>query len=130
MYEHKSVMVRKNQFNICDSIEGLKLAKELIIGKLKNQRATLLYSSRNIDEEKKHNTISNIDKLILQLKNKNELSREFILGIEGVGATYYLILFINLVSMQDLSRIVEYYIVLEVPSHHLYLILWRSIEAL
>lgn len=101
VYEHKSVMVRKNQFNICDSIEGLKLAKELIIGKLKNQRATLLYSSRNIDEEKKHNTISNIDKLILQLKNKNELSHEFILGIEGVGATYYLILFINLVSMQD-----------------------------
>ena len=89
VYEHKSVMVRKNQFNVCDGIDGLELAKQLIIGKLKNQRATLLYSSRKIDDEKKHKTIESFDKLILQLKNKKQLSKEFILGVEGVGASYY-----------------------------------------
>jgi len=48
LYEHKSVMVRKNQFQSCDEKKGLDLARQLIIGKLKNQRATILYSSKNI----------------------------------------------------------------------------------
>jgi CRISPR-associated protein Cas1 len=89
LYEHKSVMVRKNQFEVCENTKGLELARELIIGKLKNQRATLLYSSRSIDDEKKHIVIERFDKSITQLKNKKELSKEFILGIEGVSASYY-----------------------------------------
>jgi CRISP-associated protein Cas1 len=89
LYEHKSVMVRKNQFEICETIQGLELARQLIIGKLKNQRATLLYSSRNIQNEQKNKTIEQFDKLINQLKNKKEVSREFILGVEGVGAGVY-----------------------------------------
>jgi len=32
VYEHKSVMVRKNQFDVCDSIQGVELARKLIIG--------------------------------------------------------------------------------------------------
>ncbi len=89
LYEHKSVMVRKNQFEVCEDLKGLELARQLIIGKLKNQRATLLYSSRSIQNEKKDKTITQFDKLINQLKNKKELSREFILGVEGVGASGY-----------------------------------------
>ncbi len=89
LYEHKSVMVRKNQFLKCDSIDGLELAKRLILGKLKNQRATLLYSSRNIKDKRKDKVIEFFDKSILQLKNKKEISKEFIMGVEGVSASYY-----------------------------------------
>jgi len=89
LYEHKSVMVRKNQFDVCDSKKGLELARQLIIGKLKNQRATLLYSSRNIIDEKKDKILESFDKSIKQLKNKTDLSKEFILGVEGVSASYY-----------------------------------------
>jgi len=89
LYEHKSVMVRKNQFQSCDEKKGLDLARQLIIGKLKNQRATLLYSSRNIINERKQKVIENFDKSIYQLKNKKDLSKEYILGIEGVSASFY-----------------------------------------
>lgn len=89
LYEHKSVMVRKNQFICCDNQQGIELARTLIIGKLKNQRATLLYSSRNIKDIKKDEVIEFFDKSILQLKNKKEISKEFILGVEGVSASYY-----------------------------------------
>jgi CRISPR-associated protein Cas1 len=89
IYEHKSVNVRKNQFINSDNSIGLKLARDLIIGKIKNQRATLLYSSRSIKSDKKEQIISLLDKSILQLKNKKELSRDFIIGVEGVSASYY-----------------------------------------
>lgn len=89
LYEHKSVMVRKNQFEVCENSSGLELARQFIIGKLKNQRATLLYSSRNIKDIQKSHTIEKLDRLIIQLKNKKDLSRDFILGCEGAGANYY-----------------------------------------
>ena len=89
MYEHKSVQIRINQVQNSQNNIGLNLARELIIGKLKNQRATLLYSSRNIKNELKNSTINFFDKSILQLKNKKELSKEFILGIEGACADRY-----------------------------------------
>ncbi len=89
LYEHKSVMVRKNQFEKCDSKEGLELARQLIIGKLKNQRATLLYSSRNLNSKLKDDVIIKFDKIISQLKNKKQISKEYILGVEGVSANFY-----------------------------------------
>ena len=89
LYEHKSVMVRRNQFISCEEKEGLELARLLILGKLKNQRATLLYSSRNITDERKSKVINSFDKSINQLKNKKDISKEFILGIEGVSASFY-----------------------------------------
>lgn len=89
IYEHKSVIVRKKQFEICENQKGLELAQKLIIGKLKNQRATLLYSSRNIQDTRKDLVIEHFNKLLMQLKNKKEISKEFILGIEGIGASYY-----------------------------------------
>ncbi len=105
LYEHKSVQVRANQYLACKNDMGLELARRLIIGKLKNQRATMLYSSRNIQNELKSETISFFDKSILQLKNKKELSKEFILGIEGVCADKY---FSYLKSMELLPPSFEY----------------------
>lgn len=89
LYEHKSVHIRQNQFDICNSKIGVELARKIIIGKLKNQRATLLYSSRKIDHNKKNEIINLFDKTILQLKNKKDISKEFILGCEGSGASAY-----------------------------------------
>jgi CRISPR-associated protein Cas1 len=89
MYEHKSVIVRSNQFDTCNNQKGLELARQLIIGKLKNQRATMLYSSRNFENDYKKETIEFFDKSILQLKNKQNISRGFILGVEGVCADRY-----------------------------------------
>ena len=89
LYEHKSVKVRVKQYLACENNIGLELARKLIIGKLKNQRATLLYSSRNINNSLKDTTIENFDKAILQLKNKKDISKEFILGIEGNSASVY-----------------------------------------
>lgn len=89
LYEHKSVQIRQNQFEVCRSHKGVALASKIIIGKLKNQRATLLYSSRNIKNPKKDEIIDFFDRTILQLKNKKEISKEFILGCEGSCANRY-----------------------------------------
>ena len=89
LYEHKSVMVRKNQFDKADESMGLELAQQFIVGKLKNQRATLLYSSRNIKDKRKTEVIEFFDSSIKQLKEKKELSKEFIMGVEGASASYY-----------------------------------------
>jgi len=89
LYEHKSVMVRKNQFDKADEEQGLELARQFIVGKLKNQRATLLYSSRNIKDECKTDVIEFFDSSIRQLRDKKELSKEFIMGVEGASASYY-----------------------------------------
>jgi len=89
LYEHKSVQIRQNQFQVCNSNEGLELATKLIIGKLKNQRATLLYSSRNINHIKKDETISFFDKTISLLNNKKIKEKSFILGCEGSCASAY-----------------------------------------
>jgi CRISPR-associated protein Cas1 len=89
LYEHKSVKVRANQYIACENNIGLELARKLIIGKIKNQRATLLYSSRKIKNDLKNTTIDILDKAILQLKNKKDISKEFILGVEGNSASAY-----------------------------------------
>ncbi|CAA6815581.1 MAG: CRISPR-associated protein Cas1 [uncultured Campylobacterales bacterium] len=89
LYEHKSVTIRKNQFEVCENNNGLELARQLIIGKLKNQRATLLYSTRTINNDLKNQTIEAFDILISKLKNKKELSRDYIMGIEGKCASIY-----------------------------------------
>ena len=89
LYEHKSVVVRHNQYKTAMSHRGIELARWLIIGKLKNQRATMLYATRNWDTLYKEESIRHFDTLIAQLKNKKEIGRDFILGIEGSAASRY-----------------------------------------
>lgn len=87
-FEHKSVEVRKFQYKSSESSRAVELARKIIIGKIRNQRATLLYSTRtlNIDNSEIKNSF---DILINQLKNKKEITKEFILGIEGHTASLY-----------------------------------------
>lgn len=89
LYEHKSVIIRQNQMLACNDERGLALARELIVGKLKNQRATILYSSRSFDNEEKREVVAFFDSSIAKLKNKQQITRAFILGVEGACASYY-----------------------------------------
>lgn len=89
VYEHKSVVVRQKQFENSVNKIGLELARKLILGKIKNQRATLLYSSRAIVSGEKDLALEKMEKLMYQLKSKKDLSKEFILGMEGNFANLY-----------------------------------------
>ncbi|WP_457750130.1 CRISPR-associated endonuclease Cas1, partial [Sulfurimonas sp.] len=89
LYEHKSVTVRKNQHESTQNGVGLELARQLIVGKLKNQRATMLYATRNRQDDYKSSSIQTFDMLIAQLRNKKHPTRAFIQGIEGAGANKY-----------------------------------------
>ncbi len=89
LYEHKSVVVRQQQYDTCQSDRGIELARQLIIGKLKNQRATLLYSSRGISNSAKDEVIAFFDSAIAQLRNRKTIGKQVILGIEGSSANYY-----------------------------------------
>jgi CRISPR-associated protein Cas1 len=89
LYEHKSVAVRHRQYLAADGARGMELARLLIVGKLKNQRATMLYATRSVQNEYKSQSIAIFDALIAQLGNKKSPTRGFILGIEGSGANRY-----------------------------------------
>ena len=89
LYEHKSVAIRQKQYEVCKNSLGLELSRRLIIGKLKNQRATMLYATRSLKSDYKESSIQKFDSLINRLKNKKEPNLNFILGIEGVGASIY-----------------------------------------
>lgn len=101
LYEHKSANIRQKQFEVCYSQKGIELARNIIIGKLKNQRATILYSSRLIEDKKKDEVIDFFDKTIFQLKNKKNISKEFILGCEGSCAKEYFEYLKNLNLLPD-----------------------------
>jgi len=89
LYEHKSVVIRQNQYETIKNTMSLELARKLITGKLKNQRSTILYITRNMPQEQKQDIVTFFDRSIAQLKNKKDISKEFILGIEGVCAERY-----------------------------------------
>ena len=81
LYEHKSVQIRQNQFEVCQSHKCVELARKIIIGKLKNQRATLLYSSRKIQDRKKDEIIDFFDQRILQLKKQKRDFKRVYFGL-------------------------------------------------
>lgn len=88
LYEHKGVNVLKEQFASALNGKDIILAKELIIGKIKNQRSTILYFSRNFTAEQKENILASFQKALQVLKNE-DLSKDEIFGIEGSVANAY-----------------------------------------
>ncbi|ARQ97039.1 CRISPR/Cas system-associated endonuclease Cas1, type II-B/NMENI [Campylobacter lanienae NCTC 13004] len=88
LYEHKGVNVLKEQFASATNGKDIILAKELIIGKIKNQRSTILYFSRNFTAKQKENILASFQKALQILKNKN-LNKDEIFGIEGSVANAY-----------------------------------------
>lgn len=88
LYEYKGVNVLKEQFASATNGKDIILAKELIIGKIKNQRSTILYFSRNFTAKQKENILANFQKALQILKNEN-LNKDEIFGIEGSVANAY-----------------------------------------
>ncbi|MEE3705038.1 CRISPR-associated endonuclease Cas1 [Campylobacter sp. CX2-8023-23] len=89
LYEHKGVNILKQQFASKENAKGLSLAKELIIGKIKNQRSTILYFSRNQEFRSKDITIQSLDKAINMLRNLQIKDINEIFTIEANAASRY-----------------------------------------
>lgn len=95
---HAVASVRRAQFLTIESDYGREVARALIIGKLKNQRATLQYFYKylkNTDKqsEKLENAIAKIKEITESLKNIELASREnwlqIVMGKEGGAAAIY-----------------------------------------
>lgn len=89
LYEHKSVVVKKSQYESENNGKGIELARQLILGKIKNQRSTLLYATRKFSKENYVEIINKLDDLIIALKNNTAIDKNYMLGIEGKSADIY-----------------------------------------
>lgn len=89
LYEHKGVNVLRQQFNSENNGKAINLAKEFIIGKIKNQRATILYFTRNTRSLLKLKILEYFQNAIYALKRDTTLNKDKIFGIEGSVASAY-----------------------------------------
>lgn len=89
LYEHKGVNVLRQQFNSENNGKAINLAKEFIIGKIKNQRATILYFTRNKTLPEKFKILNYLNNAIYTLKHDTKLNKDKIFGIEGSVASAY-----------------------------------------
>lgn len=95
---HAVANVRRAQFLTIESDYGREVARALIVGKLKNQRATLQYFYKylkNTDKQsaKLENAIAKIKEIIESLKSielaNNENWLQIVMGKEGGAASVY-----------------------------------------
>lgn len=95
---HAVAKVRRAQFLTIDSVYGREIARALIVGKLKNQRATLQYffkylKNTNKQSEKLEYAIGKIKEIIYSLQDielsKSDHWLQIILGKEGAAAAIY-----------------------------------------
>lgn len=88
MYEHKTASIRQAQYSFCNNYTlSTTLAKDIINGKIKNQRAVIIYAARNIKNGFKSQSINMLDNLLTELTLKKD--KQSILGIEGRAADIY-----------------------------------------
>lgn len=98
-YQRATVTIRKNQFKFIDSdAEVRNVVKEIVITKVRNQRATLLYFNKVVDpaiEKRKiiEHAVELIDSNLILLKNQNLMTindwKNFLFGCEGLCAKLY-----------------------------------------
>ncbi len=98
--QHATVALRKSQFNfISNDSSCFELSKQLVLTKVRNQRAVLLYFSKylrnDVDDEYQFLVfnIRKINSLIEQIKelhfNEHRNWRNSLLGLEGLSARFY-----------------------------------------
>ncbi|WP_407412654.1 CRISPR-associated endonuclease Cas1 [Methanobrevibacter sp.] len=90
----RNVMLKKEQYKQSENKLGLEISKELIISKMKNQKATLTTLNKNKQLKRVFNHRLRIDECIsqiskLNLKGKNETLRMKIMGLEGSASNEY-----------------------------------------
>ena len=89
-----NVALKKEQYKLSENKLGLRISKELIISKMKNQKATLTTLNKNKQLKRVFNHRSKIDERIRQLselnfKGNNEDIRMRIMGLEGKASNEY-----------------------------------------
>ena len=98
--QHATVALRKSQFKfISNNSCCFELSREIVLNKVKNQRAVLLYFSKYLRSESCDKNqfllfnVRKIDSLIEQLKilhfDENRNWRNSLLGLEGLSARFY-----------------------------------------
>lgn len=90
----RNVKLKKEQYKLSENKIGLKISKELIISKMKNQKATLTTLNKNRQLKRVFNHRSKIGECIgqlekLRLSGNNESVRMKIMGLEGKASNEY-----------------------------------------
>ena len=90
----QNIRLKKAQYELSENNLGLKISKELIISKMKNQKATLTTLNKNKQLKIVFNHRLKIDENIkqlldLNLRGKNENVRMKIMGLEGSASNHY-----------------------------------------
>ncbi len=90
----RNVRLKKEQYRLSENQLGLEISKELIISKMKNQKATLITLNKNKKLKRVFNHRLKIDECIVQLSqlelngNNSDL-RMKIMGLEGKASNEY-----------------------------------------
>lgn len=90
----RNVKLKKQQYKLSENKQGLKISRELIKSKMKNQKATLTTLNKNKQLKRVFNHRLKIDECIIQLeelklKGDNEELRMKIMGLEGKASNEY-----------------------------------------
>ena len=90
----RNVKLKKEQYNLSENRLGLKISRELIMSKMKNQKATLTTLNKNKQLKRVYGYRLKIDESIsklnqLQLNGDNETLRMKIMGLEGKASNDY-----------------------------------------
>ena len=84
----RNIKLKKQQYNLSENIKGLKIAKELIKCKMKNQKATLTTLNKKKQFKNVKNSRLKIEEYINQLKTNN-FNKIQIMGLEGKASNEY-----------------------------------------
>ena len=84
----RNIKLKKQQYNLSENIKGLKIAKELIKCKMKNQKATLTTLNKKKQFKNVQNSRLKIEEYINQLKTNN-FNKIQIMGLEGKASNEY-----------------------------------------
>ena len=92
--DFRNVKLKKEQYKLSENRTGLDISKELIISKMKNQKATLTTLNKNKQLKSVYNHRLKIDNCISQLSDldingNNEDKRMKIMGLEGKASNEY-----------------------------------------
>jgi len=90
----RNVKLKKEQYKLSENKLGLEIAKELIMSKMKNQKATLTTLNKNKRLKRVYNNRQKIEEIISQLNQlplngDNESVRMKIMGLEGKASNEY-----------------------------------------
>ena len=89
-----NVKLKKAQYDLSENSIGIRISKELIISKMKNQKATLTTLNKNKQLKRVYSNRLKIDEYISQLDDltingNNELLKMTIMGLEGKASNEY-----------------------------------------